>query len=209
LDPPPGERALPPEAWPALALRRVRASAVVRSLGAFRFEQPCLLFLGLLSLDTGHRERAASYLVQALDVAERTGVEFWGPTVHCALALTLTDPEERGRSLDDGEAALLRGCVGHNHLLFYPLAMETALELGDAPRVSHYRGGLARATREEPLHWARFFIDRAGALWDAQQDPTGSGWRAPLEALRGRAHEYQYNQATVKIEQALEGATES
>jgi hypothetical protein len=37
--------------------------------------------------------------------------------------------------LAEAEAIIAAGCVGHNQLQFYPLAMQLALELGDYDEV--------------------------------------------------------------------------
>ncbi len=140
------------------------AQALVRGLGAWRFEQACLLFLGRLKFAEGQRGAAVATLEEAVDISRRTGVTFHGPQVYVALSCALDDPDERRRALAEGEAVIAGGCVGHNQLRFYPDAMEVALDLADPDELERYADALEDYTQAEPLPWSDFFIARGRAL---------------------------------------------
>jgi tetratricopeptide (TPR) repeat protein len=141
-----------------------RSHELVRRLGAWRFEQPCLLYLGKVALCEGRLTEAANVLREAQEAARRTGVGFHGPSIQSALALALRGIEERRAALAEGELQIAGGSVGHNQLRFYPDAIDVALELSDWDEADRYASQLAAYTAAEPLPWSDFFIDRGRLL---------------------------------------------
>jgi tetratricopeptide (TPR) repeat protein len=180
-----------------------RASALARALGAARFDQACLLYLGKVALAQDRRADAIELMSQALTVARDTSVGFHGPNICGALALVLEDPAQRREMLREGEAMLVRGSVAHNHLRFYPDAMATALELRDRGAFERYAAALEGFTRAEPLPWADFFIaqGRALAAFDAGQ--RDGPRMEELERLRAEAARLGLKSALVRIDDAL------
>ncbi|MGH6917133.1 MAG: adenylate/guanylate cyclase domain-containing protein, partial [Geminicoccaceae bacterium] len=180
-----------------------RAAALTRALGAARFDQPCLLYLGKVALAQDRRADAIELLSQALRVARDTSVGFHGPNICGGLALALEDPAQRRAMLHEGEAMLARGSVAHNHLRFYPDAMATALELGDRQGVERYAAALERFTHAEPLPWADFFI-----AWGHALAAFGAGQRdealvEELQRLRAEAARMGFRTALAPIDDAL------
>jgi tetratricopeptide (TPR) repeat protein len=181
-----------------------RAAALTRALGAVRFDQACLLYLGKVALAQDRRADAIALLSRALTIARDTSVGFHGPNICGALALALEDPAQRRAMLSEGEAMLARGSLAHNHLRFYPDAMATALELRDREAVEGYAAALEGFTRAEPLPWADFHIvwGRALAAWGAGQ--RDGPLLAELERVRAEGARLGLKSALARID-ALRG----
>ncbi len=180
-----------------------RAAALARALGAARFDQPCLLYLGKVALAQGRRAEAIELLSRALAVARDTSAGFHGPHICGALALALEHPAQRRRTLDEGEAILDRGSVAHNHLRFYPDAMATALDLRDWQAAARYVAALEAFTRAEPLPWAEFFIAQGRALAAFGAGRRDEALVAELQRLRAEAARLGLNTARARIDAAL------
>jgi tetratricopeptide (TPR) repeat protein len=180
-----------------------KASALVRALGAARFDQPCLLCLGKVALAEHRRTDAIELLSRALAVARETSVGFHGPTICGALALAIEDPAERHEMLREGDSLLGLGSVAHNHLRFYPDAIATALELRDWEAVERYAGALESFTRAEPLPWANFFAARGRALAAFGAGRRDEPLMEELARLRADAVHVGFMGALAPVEAAL------
>jgi class 3 adenylate cyclase/tetratricopeptide (TPR) repeat protein len=183
-----------------------KAEDLVARLGARRFEQVNLLYLGRAALAEGRRDEAVGWLRRALGIAEETGLGFMGPRILGALAWALAPGEERRRALARAEAIIRAGCVAHNQLHFYPAAMEAVVETGDYEEVERYAAALADYARPEPLPWAEFFAARGRAL-----AAFGRGRRDPalareLARLREEGERLGLKVALPPIEAALADA---
>ena len=176
---------------------------LVERLGARRFLQSCLLYLGKAALWDGDRSEAVRILREVLEISHQTGIRFHGPNIMGALALALTDPGEARQALAEGEAIIRAGSVSHNPLRFYPDAIDVSLALGDWDETDRYADTLDQFTRPEPLPWSDFFITRGRALAAVGRGGrTVQVWRE-LERLRDEAHRLDYRTALPAIEQAL------
>jgi tetratricopeptide (TPR) repeat protein len=181
------------------------ARAIVDRLGARRFMQSCLLYLGKAALAEGRRAEALELLEDALAISRESGIGFHGPNILGALAEALKDPKRRRRALADGEAILRQGAVGHNHLRFYPDAMATALDLGDWDEAERYAAALEEYTRAEPLPWSDFFAARGRALATLGRGQRSKELRREFERLVAEADRLDYRTARPALEQALAG----
>ena len=131
-----------------LARLREQAAPVldlVERLGARRFLQSCLLYLGKAALWDGDRPNAVR-LREVLEISHQTGIGFHGPNILGALALAVTDPSEARQALAEGESLMRHGSVGHNPLRFYPDAIDVSLALGDWDEADRYVDALDRFT---------------------------------------------------------------
>jgi tetratricopeptide (TPR) repeat protein len=191
-------------AYDRLAAQAAVVSDLVGRIGARRFLQGSLHYQGRAALARGRRDEACELIEEALAISRETGIRFHGPNVLGGLALALEDPDERRRALAEGEAIIAQGAVGHNHLRFYPDAIETALDLGDWVEAERYVDALDQFTRPEPLPWSDFFIARGRALAPRGRGPRTEQIGRELERLRGEAHRIGYRTALPAIEQALE-----
>ncbi len=119
----------------------------------------------------------------------------------------MTDRSEaRGRCLDDGEAILHEGCVGHNYLAFYPDAIQIALDQSDWDAVERYAAALEDYTRPEPVPRTDFFIARGRALAAFGRGRCDEASLAELARLRDEAARVGLRTALPALEAALEAA---
>jgi class 3 adenylate cyclase/tetratricopeptide (TPR) repeat protein len=190
-------------------LDRLREQAALgidlaQRLGARRFLQGCLLYLGKGALLAGDRSEAVRILREVLEIGRQTGIKFHGPNILGGLALALTDPGEARQALAEGEAIIRAGSVGHNPLRFYPDAIDFSLDRGDWDEADRYVEALDQFTRPEPLAWSDFFIARGRALAALGRGRRTEQIRRELERLRSEAHRLDYCTAVPAIEQSLE-----
>lgn len=180
-----------------------RAEALIRRIGAWRFEQRTLLHLGKIALAEGRREEAIDLLKRGLELAGRTGITFHGASLCGAMALALERNDERRAALDEGEKLIERGCVGHNQLLFYPDAIEVALELADHDAAERYAALLVDFTQPEPLPWSEFFITRGRVFAAVGRGEQNAGIVDALHDLRKQGERLGYRLALPAIERVL------
>jgi tetratricopeptide (TPR) repeat protein len=173
------------------------ARAIVHRIGARRFLQGSLLYLGKAALAEGRRHEALELLEEALAISRETGIGFHGPNVLGGLARAVADPQKRRRALAEGEQII--------HLRFYPDAIDTALELGDLNEAERYADELKAFTQPEPLPWSDFFVARGQALAALGGGRRGEGIRRELERLAAEARRLDYRTALPAIEHALVG----
>jgi tetratricopeptide (TPR) repeat protein len=189
-----------------LAQLREQATLVldlVQRLGARRFLQSCLLYLGKAALWDGDRAEAVRLLQEAFEISEQTGIRFHGPNILGALALSLIDPGETRQALAEGEAIIRAGSVGHNPLRFYPDAIDASLGLRDWDEADRYVDALEQFTRPEPLPWSDFFIARGRVLAALGRSGRGAGMKRELQRLVAQARWLEYRTALPSLEQVL------
>ncbi|HEX5080013.1 MAG TPA: AAA family ATPase, partial [Geminicoccaceae bacterium] len=179
------------------------ALELARQLGARRFESEALHFLGASRYAQGRQAEGLDLMRQGLAISRETGMAFMGPWLLGDLALATDDPNERRAALAEGERLLAAGSLSHNHLWFYPAAIETSLEYGEWREAERHAGALEAYTRPEPLPWADFHVARGRAL-----SACGAGRRDPsmmeqLERLRAEAARTGFMSALGAIEDAL------
>ena len=189
------------------ALDRVKVQAeaitdLVGRIGARRFLQGCLLYQGKAALAEGQRQEALELLEEALAISRATGIRFHGPNVLGGLARAAGDPNERRRALAEGEAIIGQGAVGHNHLRFYPDAIETALDLADWAEALRYADALEAFARPEPLPWSDFFIARGRVLAAIGCGRRDENTRLELERLCDEARRLELLVALPVLEEA-------
>lgn len=180
-----------------------RGRELVGRLGAWRFETPCLLYLGKIALCEGRSNEATSVLRQAQEMTRRTGVEFFGPAVQGALALALNRIDERRAALAEGEQQIALGCVGLNQLRFYPDAIDVALELSDWDEMDRYASQLEAYTRTEPLPWSDFFINRGRLLAAVGRGTHDHNQQSALSELLDQGERLGYMSAIPALRKAF------
>lgn len=177
--------------------------ALIQHLGARRFEQHRLLHLGLIAHAEGRQAEAVELLQRALEVARATALTFHGPGILGALALVNAEADASRQFLAEAEAIMAAGCVGHNQLQFYPLAIERALACGDYGEVERYASALEDFTRSEPLPWSDFFVAQGRALAAVGQGRRDDAVTVELERLRAEGERLGFQTALRDIRSAL------
>jgi DNA-binding SARP family transcriptional activator len=182
-----------------------RAQALTRQLGARRFEAEHMMFEARLERKAGNLRQACALLSRAMEIANETGPGYIGPSILAELALCERTPAVRRATLDEGEALLAGGSVGHNHLQFYREAIETALELADWALAERYARALEDYAGAEPLPWCTLFAARGRALaaWGrGRRDPET---RQALQRVLDECRRIGYRQPVALLEAALHG----
>jgi hypothetical protein len=142
-------------------------------------------------------------LDRAMELATKTGIGFHGPRIIGSRAMALDDPTARRQALDDAEAIIRAGCVGHNQPWFYPDAIQTMLDLEDWDGVERYARALEDFTRAEPLAWCDVFIARGRALAAFRQGRRDEDLLTELRRVADEARRLEILVALPAIEQAL------
>jgi tetratricopeptide (TPR) repeat protein len=179
--------------------------AIAREIGARRYLSVLLGAKAWALYRLGRTAEGDAAIEESLAHCRATSERFFAPGALGILAGAARDAGIRARALAEAEALLAEGCVSHNHLWFYRLGMETALDWREWERASRYADALAAYTREEPLPWSDFWIARARAL-----DAHGRGARdaaatAELRRLRDFAAVRGIRLALPALDAALAG----
>ncbi|MDG4649716.1 adenylate/guanylate cyclase domain-containing protein [Roseibacterium sp. SDUM158017] len=168
------------------ALEAFATSAEVgRRVGARRLEAQALEHLARAQAHSGDLAAAERTGREAVKIALEHGPNFVGPKSLSALALALEDPDEQDRLLDQGAGIIAEGCVGHNHLHFYPDACAIMLARGEWDRALAFADALERFTEREPLPLVELTLREIRHLADAgrrQQAPAEGEEAAALRA---------------------------
>lgn len=167
----------------------LRAEALVRELGAYRFLDRCLFSRAQVAHRAGKADAALELAREAVRSSHQTGITFHGPAALGVLAGVSTDPGERRAALAEGEEVIRGGCVGHNQLMFYPSAMAVALDSGDFSLAAHYAGALEEFTRAEPLAGSDWAIRSTRCLMSAGD---GGADASEVEAVQSEARQLGY-----------------
>ena len=146
-------------------------------------------------------DEAQATLEQALGFSRRVGMRFIGPRVLAALAL-VSEPH-RAAALAEGESIVKSGCLAHNALWFYRDAIEANLRARDLIAVRACAAALTELTREDPLPWSEFFIERGRALADFHAGERGRILFDKLRGLRAKAKRGGLNASIAEIDAAL------
>ncbi|NIP46082.1 MAG: AAA family ATPase, partial [Gammaproteobacteria bacterium] len=141
-----------------------RALELSKRLDARRFLARDLGELGRVQALEGDLDGARATLEEARAVSLETSPTFTGPWILGFIALSAKDDERRRAALREGEALLAQGCVSHCYFYFYRDAMEQAIVREDWEEMERYASALEEYTRDEPLPYTIFYIERARAL---------------------------------------------
>jgi hypothetical protein len=176
---------------------------VAQQLGARRFESEALHFLGTVRHAQGRQAEGLDLTREGLAISRQTGMAFMGPWLLGDLALATDDPDERRAALAEGEALLAAGSLSHNHLWFYPAAIETSLQCQEWSEAERYAEALEAYTRPEPLPWADFYVARGRALAARGAGRHDRDVMKELARLRTEATRTGFRSALAALEDAL------
>ena len=144
----------------------MRCLEITRRLSSRGFEGTCLGILGRIRFLQGNQHEALELAQKAIDILRESesGMTQNGPYALGLLALATQDADQRRLVLEEGEALLASGSVGHNYLEFYVDAMEVCLQLSEWDEVDRYARALEDYTHDEPLPRSDLFIARGRVL---------------------------------------------
>ena len=151
----------------------------------------------------GRIEEARSYAERALRIVRDVGMTFVGPEVLVACAATADDAAQRKAFLEEGETILDQGCASHNHIWFSRAAIDIALSEGDWGAAERYAARLETYTKEEPLPWCDFIIERGRTLAAWGRGDRSQQQIDELRRLKALAEKVGLRLALPAIEKAL------
>ena len=138
-----------------------------------------------IELITGRQAEARASIERAWQLVEQHRLTaFIGPWVLGTRALLEEDPEARLETLQQGEALLDAGCVGHNGYRFLVTAAEVSLLDHRPSAARHYAQRLTQLMAAEPCAWGEHHraLIEAHAVWLESCEENGES--SALEALR-------------------------
>ena len=142
-----------------------RARTLAKMLGARAWEPQAMTVEAIVKLLRGQQHEARDLLTHAVEITGETGRAFQALRVLGILAWVVTDDDvAREAALGEGEKVLQEGVVSHGYFWFYRWAMDALIQINDWGRVERYASALEDYTREQPLVWTDFLIDRGRAL---------------------------------------------
>jgi hypothetical protein len=183
-----------------------RTLALTQRIGSGNFRANVLWELSRIRLAGGDPAAARRLIQDALDTARAFAMTFVGPGVLASWAALAEDNTARQKALEEAEAILASGCVGHNYFWFAETAIDDALARGEWDRVERYAQMLEDYTRKQPLPWADFTIRRGRALAAWHRDGPDEELAETVAALLRQAADAELNTARPLLEQALAAA---
>lgn len=142
-----------------------RGSKLAGRLGAKRFVPFLEETLARIEFEQGNEIEAEQLAEAALRKVRDMGLDtFIGPWVMSTVALTTLNPARRVEILEEGEALLAKGCVGHNYFRFYRNAMQACLNAEAFDEAERLSTALETYTSAEPTPWSQYHIQRTRAL---------------------------------------------
>ena len=183
-----------------------RATQAARQASSRRYLSIDLLLLAHCRQAQGRRAEARTLIVEALELAQQTGIGFVGPALYATLALVSDDPAERRRCLEQGEALLAGDCLAHARLMFYRDAIDAELAAGHLEAALRYADALEACVPSEPLAVAQLGAARARALVALRRDGASAPLVAELQRLADELRRVGMGAMVRGIDGALNGA---
>jgi hypothetical protein len=160
-----------------------RSLQLAKQLNAPRFVAESLGFSAELNRLKGDRVGAQSDIRDALGIARKTGMAYWGPIILGIAALIAEDSDQRNELLCEADTLLIAGAVSHNHILFRKDAIEVCLAMGDWGRSDRYATELEIYTRAEPLPLTEYFLARGRILSTIRREKSRGDLRPEVDRL--------------------------
>ncbi|MER2507981.1 MAG: hypothetical protein ABTQ27_04385, partial [Amaricoccus sp.] len=151
----------------------------------------------------GRPAAARADIEQALALARRTGMAYFGPALLGTLARVIDAPTARAAALAGMDALLAVNHLAHNHLLGRRDAIEACLEAGDDDGVGHHTDALERFCPAQVVLWSSFFARRGRALARARRDGIDGDVRATFRGLAAEAESCGYLLALPELVAAM------
>lgn len=180
-----------------------KSRALAEKMGAGNFISQVLWRLSRVRLARGHVEEASDLVQQALETAREFSMTFVGPAVLATWASLAPDSESRRKALDEAEAIMDSGCVGHNYPWFAEIAIDDALARHEWDYAERCARRLDEYTAHQSLPWADFMVRRAQVLVAWHRDGPSAERRAQIESLAGQAETAGLNSPLPALRDAL------
>jgi tetratricopeptide (TPR) repeat protein len=150
---------------PGEALKEAeRAIYICEHIGARLWLPHCLTQKARALAHVGRLDAALAIIKQSIEVALDTAPALVAPWAFGALAGIATTSDEHAGALAQGKHLIDLGCVGHNQLWFYRLAIDACLQAGEYDDACHYADDLAACKKTEPGVWSKFFCKWASLV---------------------------------------------
>ena len=180
-----------------------RRLVLARRLGSRAFEGQALKDLSEIAYRRGFWDEAERLAQEAVDTLRDGGMAFSGAAALGMLALAARNSERRRSALTEAEELLRGDNISHNYLGFYPLAMETCLQMGERDEVDRYAQALEDYTSAEQLPYIDFFIAHGRALAAFGRGNRDDATMQELQRLRDEADRVGIKFAMHALEEAL------
>lgn len=168
---------------PAARVHLEREIALIRQLGARRFEAQHIEMQARFRMDEGANDEAIEMLEASLQICREVGMRFSAPKALGALARAVDDPARRHAALMEAESLLEQGAVAHNHFWFYRDAIEAMLDARDAQGALSYVSKLGACAQRESLPWVDLFVARGRVLARALDASPDKATISELESV--------------------------
>lgn len=182
----------------------VRTNMLATQIGARRSLIAAAIYQAQVLIANGDRVAALSLLEQKQFLNDSVAPSFNAARWLGVAALAETRPKIRRRLLAEAETIIERGCLAHNHLVFYPHAMMVTLDLGEWDETERYAHALELFTREESLPWSEYWCSWGRALATyGRNRAANEELTATIGRLRQQALEVRLQTALSALEAAL------
>jgi len=180
-----------------------RERELIEQLGARAWEPTIGWHLGMLHETEGRLRQAIDESEPYVAMAREVSLRFQAPRMLAFFARVTDDPVVRKDALNEVEAMLCKGALGHNFLTVYRYAMDASLRADDWDEVERYAAALEDFTRPEPLPQSDFFIARGRALAAHGRGARDKATMQELKRLRVEAERISLKPALPALEAAL------
>jgi hypothetical protein len=160
---------------------------IVAELGMWRFEGENLIFAAQLEALAGRLARGVELAREALQLCRQHSPSFVGALAFGIAATLTNEADERDLWLQEGEALLQEGTLGHNHLYFRRHAIDASLSAGRNGEARRHAIALAKFAEQEPLPFTDIVVRRGLLLADSADGKLSPEGRAELTQLVTRA----------------------
>lgn len=184
-------------------LRAIKALELAKRLGARRFQAECMGILAIIKLADEKKAEALQLARDSVELGRETGMSYCGPVLLSIVARATSNPIEREKALQEGEALLASGCVSHSYLDFYTNAIEVSLQEHQWEEARRYAQALESYTSREPLPLISLFIRRTRLLADFGEGSHSKDLSAQLEDVRSECVKMNARAALKAVEGAL------